>query len=379
MAIYVYGLIILAALFLSGGLYFILMGIKDEPSDEEAVPISNPEEIRGLRGNFATMDKTETLQKGSFDDPQTSSFLHSVDENNNVVNEVDEGAAGESPNAYRSTMMVSPEQGATKNQDDLVALEKECERLQEALAREMASREVFLGGEDEGQKNQRLNEELTRVRKDAETAREENELLKQWRIDFEKLYAAIDEDFLVVKEQCERLLEEKNESVSALLQRVEAAERLVETASRRGQSEVDVLSEDNRKLRSRLLEATEQVRDFRMADERARARISELEATIHHQTEGIQLNSAHQEELEHVSRLQDAITRLESEKSAGLKQHVQLQEQYNRVVAINTRLMERIKLLQYELTKYRAQALGLEKIYQDLNTRIDRNSVISSG
>jgi chromosome segregation ATPase len=66
-----------------------------------------------------------------------------------------------------------------------------------------------------------------------------------------------------------------------------------------------------------------------------------------------------------------AIEELKRENKDLQQANLDLKEAFKKTGELNTQLMKKEKMMQYELTKNRAQALGLEKICADFRTRIE--------
>ena len=65
------------------------------------------------------------------------------------------------------------------------------------------------------------------------------------------------------------------------------------------------------------------------------------------------------------------LSEIESERDKLLEQNIVLQRNYDKLKDLNDHLVEKEKILQYELTKSRAQSLGLEKVCEGLTEQID--------
>ena len=80
------------------------------------------------------------------------------------------------------------------------------------------------------------------------------------------------------------------------------------------------------------------------------------------------------------NRLEGAITTIEGLKGTNkdLKLSNQaLQEDFKRTEELNVQLLEKERIMQYELVKNRAQALGLERICEDFKRQIEEMSVVA--
>lgn len=69
------------------------------------------------------------------------------------------------------------------------------------------------------------------------------------------------------------------------------------------------------------------------------------------------------------------IVGLKNENERLLTDKVALEEKFNKLKEMNNRLAEKERTLHYELTKYRAQNLGLEKICEDFQRKIEKMNV----
>jgi hypothetical protein len=62
------------------------------------------------------------------------------------------------------------------------------------------------------------------------------------------------------------------------------------------------------------------------------------------------------------------------EREQLLQAHNGLEQDFTKIKDMNTYLLEKEKLLQYELIKERAQSLGLERICEDFKVQIDETA-----
>ena len=71
--------------------------------------------------------------------------------------------------------------------------------------------------------------------------------------------------------------------------------------------------------------------------------------------------------VESISTIED----LKRENKALQQSNSDLRDEFKRTEELNEHLLKKEKMIQYELTKNRAQALGLEKICEDFRTQIE--------
>ena len=81
--------------------------------------------------------------------------------------------------------------------------------------------------------------------------------------------------------------------------------------------------------------------------------------------------AARQEQDGEMAQLKESMNRLRVEKEEIEAARNQIQDDFNRLRQLNQFLADKERLLQYELAKHRACAIGLEKICEDFKVRID--------
>lgn len=373
---YAYILVGLAVLLLAGGVVFIIRGIREGSSGDLAVPISNLQEIENLKKEFSGIL--------SSDGKAQNLTRHLLKEN------LSHGTAGREP---AQTLMVQPpgvpvsaqkhslttdmSLGVNPAEARAAALEKECQRLKEALERELSSKNAAtLSGEEENR-----FEEQSRTLRNAQSAlavlTEENRKIKTKLIDLENACTIIESSFGEFKKQHQLLVQQKQQQLVALNREIGLAQQQARAARAEKAADVEQLQAENRVLQERARQSQGQVNELSRELESARSRQDQLAQKF--QTLQVELQSRHsaleQEQAGRIVQLKKALQELEQEKSEISDFQKQLQHEYNRVKAFNSQLVEKGKLLQYELTKHRAQALGLEKICEDFRGQIDRRQV----
>jgi len=91
----------------------------------------------------------------------------------------------------------------------------------------------------------------------------------------------------------------------------------------------------------------------------------------------LQIQKSESDRIQHElldKKLADALTEVgefRKEREQLLQAHSGLERDFTKIKDINTYLLEKEKLLQYELTKERAQSLGLERVCEDFKIQID--------
>lgn len=69
-----------------------------------------------------------------------------------------------------------------------------------------------------------------------------------------------------------------------------------------------------------------------------------------------------------------AVGEVKKEREQLMQAHSELERDFGQIKDLNTYLLEKEKILEYELTKERAQSLGLEKICEDFKVQIDETA-----
>jgi chromosome segregation ATPase len=371
--VYVYILTGLAALLLTGGMVYVIRSLRDDSFEEIAVPISNFQEIENLKKEFSGILSSDGKGSGLTG--------HLLKENLSI------GAAGR---GTEPTSMIQPPavDGAARNgsltagtslgvnpaESRAAALEKECQRLKEALEREISSKDAVVLSEEEKSRFEEQSSELLTARSAVVVLTEENQKIKSKLVEMEEACGLIESSFAELRNQHHLLVQQKQQQLAVLKRETGLAQQQARAEWAAKAADLENLQSENRVLEDKLRQSQSQVKE--LIRELASTRLQREQLTHEFKALQSELQSGHsaveQEQAGRIAQFKKALQELELEKSEIADSYKKLQDEYNRVKAFNAQLVEKGKLLQYELTKHRAQALGLEKICEDFRGQIDR-------
>ena len=212
------------------------------------------------------------------------------------------------------------------------------------------------------------------LRKEALEAKENYEQLKGRMEALQKEYTEVKEQ----KEETIRTLKNENAKIQTEREQISANDELLDdlkvkieilerqyTESQKQQEEMRTMVGQLRTEKDDLLAQTKQ------KDEQASAQIM---------TKTIMTNKAEFEMLS--NKLIESISIIEELKRENKdlqKTNSNLSDRFRKTGELNDHLMKKEKMIQYELTKNRAQALGLEKICADFRTQIETMAGAATG
>lgn len=309
-------LIGLAAVLFIAGVLLIAKATSSE--DVVAVPISNPEEIKELKSAFISPNKVDVAPEEADEKVETEEG-GLVDEQKNLGQEENEQLNGK-----------LQEQKDKYNQlkKDLDALTKEYGEMQDQQAEETKA----LKGQID----------ILQKEKDGrDTDPELIEKLKAKSILLEKQY----EEGQVQQAQQEQIITELKTEKDRLTEEVEKREgQVVEL-----QAELKEVQETSQ---TKLKDAQEMIERLKM--QKPEVDRSDLEGLGNK-----------------VSASISALESLKKEYNDLQQVNLDLKNSFKTTEELNAHLVAKEKMMQYELTKSRAQALGLEKICEDFKVQIE--------
>ena len=290
------------------------------------------------------------------------------------------GSIPESPSAAP----IAPKQEVSKGYPEKIAdLESQLHALEETMAGKAAADQdkiTQLTYENNKLKKQMQEREaeFNRLSAEIEAARKAYELLLAQEgskaEDFQKNIARL------AQEKEELLLKKDQESVSRVTQ-LEAELAAVRQADTDRQTQ---LSETLTRLQAENQSLLEQGQESQRQIERLRGNI-ELMQKINNQKLNEANEAMHRIEMQRTEadrarqelldkQLAEALAEMDGfkkERQQLLDAHDGLERDFSKIKDMNTYLLEKEKLLQYELAKERAQSLGLERICEDFKVQID--------
>ena len=277
------------------GVLFVVRGISSE--EQEAVPISNPQEIQALKNVYVPPKEPASAIR-----PQSARLVQDQDQSNRMREE---------------------NQQLRKQIDEQRVRFEQLEKDLDALKKEYTERH-----DQRVEKLKNLEEEKARFDREKEQLLSKGELLSELKVKIE-----------VLEKQYDEVQKQRSEMNTVIVQL--KAEK------------------DNLLMQTKLKE--EQVA-IQLREQKAEAGRIEFEALSSKLVESINI-----------------IENLKRENKDLQQTNQDLRDEFKEVKEMNGHLVKKEKMIQYELTKNRAQALGLEKICEDFRTQIETMAAAASG
>lgn len=357
---------------------------KDDEEYEVAVPISDLKEIRGLSRGDASASQggaPEAKTSGEKAVPN-SAIMQSFQKGRSVAKPVTPkelllAGQGELPGA--------PGEQARVFEEKLKALSE----INRQLTAELKSQRVIHGENGQIQAQGRdlikaKDEQLAQAQKTINVLKAEKQELNKKLDLLITDFGFIENTFHSFKSKQEQLLEAKDVLILKLQDEIARINNdtvsvpELQAAMSKLKSENDSIRQDltrREKDFEQLRAKAEQVRkDFQQKldaeEEKQRALRLQIE----------KLNAAAAKAMnDEAVVLKKQIEELQFELKQALLAKDRTEQDYARVKAFNEQLMEKESLLQYQLMKQRAQAIGLEKMCEDFSSQIDRTHNTSRG
>lgn len=366
-----------AAIFFIWGIFFILRGLKTSAIEQKVVPISDIKEIQEIKEGYMppAASATETT-----DSIATQLFKSKASPAKDIEVPLELlVTSGEN--------ILSSEQEITNLNEKLFQQAKEArqridqlildnQRLTEALERELNSKSVASALVQENNEISEMGEMLAVTRNAQEELTKENQrlqkILEEERGKSEENRVAA----VAAQSQLDQNQKQADDRIKALEQELMNVLEEKKIASKQ-QEVLNRLNIENQNLVAQLKIQSESILHFK-----------EMAATLKFDYEG-RLKEAHQiieqlksqdqswrlkqekQESEQINQLTAIIDQLKKEKEQSNPSNLTLDQDYQKIKELNAQLLEKEKILQYELTKSKAQALGLERICEDFKIQID--------
>jgi chromosome segregation ATPase len=298
-------------IFFAWGIIFIVRGYRASAEEKSAVPISDLKEITEFKNAY--MSKQEMASS-------------SVEEDESLKKE---------DLAIRSLeQQKEPEEVLEDKEAQLVEAQQTIERLKGE------NQLLNIQIEEQELKVSHIERDVDNIRhKFEESQRKEHMAIQEWegeitRIRCEKENVLQDRERLVK-------LETENQTLIAQL--------------RKGEQNIAALQEN-----------------LRLVEKENEQKLNEANAIINSlntkEAQRVQSQGTLNEQL---SESKETIETLQQEREQMVHAKADLETELKKIKDFNARLLEKEKMLQYELTKNRAQALGLERICEDFKIQID--------
>lgn len=306
-------------------------------SEEDAVPLSDLEAVQDFNAAFPSEQKKSVLPAMTQALEEIESYKKKIVSLEEEFQALSQKAARQAQEDHQRMVQITSERDQAHKQD-----EEKIKALEERIAVMRAEKEqLLLSKEVVGELKSEKEYLLQRDRENASRIeRLENELLtarKEINERQDKWHQSVSE------------LKEEKESLFAKIQEKEDLLRKAEVS-------LDLIEKTNNQRLNEANRAIDVLKAQRQESEKVQAETSER-------------------------KLADALAAaevLKKEKEDLLQAQASLEQNLQKVKELNAHLSEKTKLLQYELTKQRAQSLGLERICEDFKVQIEEKYRSSS-
>ncbi len=324
-----YFLLLISIVLFVWGLINIIKGWQGIPG-EEVNPLSDLEAVQDFNAALPSEQKKSVLPAIAQVQEEIESYKKKITSLEEGFQALSQKAAQQAQEDRQRMIQIAEERDQARKQDEekIRALEERAAVMRSEKEQLLLSKEVV--GELKSEKEyllQRDRENASRIE------RLENELLaarKEINERQDKWHQAVSD------------LKEEKDSLFAKIQ--EKEEQL-----RKTKTNLDLIEKTNNQRLNEANRAVDVLRAQRQESDRVQAQALER-------------------------KLSDALAAaevLKREKEESLQAQASVEQNLQKVKELNAHLSEKTKLLQYELTKQRAQALGLERICEDFKVQIE--------
>ncbi len=436
MPISVIFLLVFAVISLVGGVVFVITSLRSSRDDETAVPISNLKEIREIKAGFKE-NGVEPKQSVSLADHVIRQNLAS---GNNEGFKSDSSLMAKSSTAQSSLNLIQEQKKHLEVQiksmkEDFSCKVKEYDsrnrvlteennRLSEVLNRENSSQETIALSDQEVFEREEAKKNLVQLQNSYENSTKENQSLgrlleeksaklndvknyiDQMTKKVEKTSSLLEEktklyegEILEIKKENEKLikanevfyslkkekesLQDHDDVLSIRLKRMAQKIVVLKQKNRhfreKKSSLEDEASQRNQELIYQLKLSEEKVYDLQENIEIVNMRNAQKLSEAQGQMDLLksQLDDFQSREQQSQNNFADDQTTLTSEECNRLTQENEDSvRNFEKMKEFNEHLLEKEKILQYELTKARAQNLGLEKVCEEFKDQIEKSDKV---
>lgn len=323
-----YFLILTAVMLFIGGLIFLIKGWRGS-ADEEVVPITDLEEIRALNVTYpgfeqktklaATVERAEALPTA-----ETTQKVPSSAADQEVIAQLTH-----ENNTLKSQM--------EEKQGELSRLAADIEAARQAYERLRS---------DEGSRLEDLQKNIARLEQEKEQLllrkdEENSAKVEQWNKELA---------------QARQVAVEHQAQLTAKMEQFQGENRQLQEQTEESQKEIQRLKAN--------LELIHKVNNQKLNEANEAIRFLQIQKSESDRIQGEVLGKQLAEAMAKVGEFK-------REREELIQARSGLEEDLTTIKDFNSYLLEKEKILQYELTKQRAQALGLEKICEDFKVQID--------
>lgn len=369
----VMGLVIILSLCVIGGLFYFMNKENKKDPSAEAVPITDVAEIKGLASQDSA-DEVDLKRKG----PSIASSSHGGEEDllaaKAKLASLEKTAETQDPYNFSGTFAPLTQTKPTlttgsesnQNSDRIVELEaqvamitqKTVEQAEEAVK---VIERLMKENEQLKMNHSVISSGLTNAQ-DAATfleLKEKNALLEnQMDLSVSKV-AQLESQISIVKKELGQQLLEANATIARLKVESEAQERATRDSLYRTSQELEELRQssvkEKRETEEGLLRAKEENLLLRDAKKLLEAKLAVLE----------------DDSKKEIEQSKQMVVDMAGQKDALVARIVELEKDLSKYKDLNTTLIDKAKILQYELNRHRAQASGLEKVCDNFKLQMD--------
>lgn len=367
MAVYVF--LALACLLFIAGIIFILKGYG--ANDDRAVPIKDMNEIKAYKKSYSepTAAKKSEGSDASFTEHVIRENLKKTGHTSPFRDKSREELI-KTESIFKDKELADPFSLESKAPEETMdRLQKENSILADALRREVSHKGVSrLSRED--QEILRLKEaQLKKNEQIIESLSSANHKLSI-QLDEEKDKAGtLKDDMAKIQQEFEKFKRDHQLRVNVLEDDIKGINQEKEGLARLKLKMEEVVKENNglkEEIAKRKIKVDELEHSLEARKKEADERLVEVKSEIGELKSQQNVNLS-----QNLSVAVATIDRLTKEKESLLAIQKELQNNFNQLRDMNASLIEKEKMLQYQLTKHRAEALGLEKICEDFKEQIE--------
>lgn len=341
-------LFILAGVFVLLGLFYVLKGLKNGVDEQKVTPISDPNEIRDY--------------KKSYEASQKSLMSQTVAEH--IIKE----------NVELKTQLAVQEKSSIFEKE-LQTLRSKVEELsrENILMQKVIEQEQVKTSQNVPSLLQQTQIELARLKEINDGLSTENSrIIKLWEEDKRTLEKA-QSHVQALEKQLSQITAQDHARIQSLEDEVTKFTKDQE-ATVYNKQVLDKLSAENQDLLFQIKEKESALEKLSLEKERLFVNFEIKTKELNERAEEL-YKKLSDEETETVrikyKELQTRYEELHAEKDFSDSQMVKLRDEIKNLQAMQEIMQEREQFLQYELTKAKAQLLGLERLCEDFKTQIE--------
>jgi chromosome segregation ATPase len=276
---------------------------------------------------------------------------------------------------------VLPESDYRELEDTLEAVRNSERQLQSQLLAAQKQLNELENAPKADDRVHQLEEDIRSLKQENETIRSQDTSAKDVNVErYEQQLAQAGAECERLRKENESLQQQRNESLDRLRQ-LEAEVSLLQQKNENQLKQIEEkyreqtaeLTAQNNDLQSQLQEKIERIRELDGATSQTTETVSGLKTTVQMLQSQLEERAVKLSQLEtQVPALQSEMDQLRQEKGSWEQTKAGLEENIHKLKEFNGHLLEKDRMIQYELAKSRAQAMGFEKINEDFKDQLDQ-------